>query len=86
MIHSNRTTREKALAIITGITILAVAIYTMLVEPQIIRRSARIEHLAQAQLTFAKMNADVLLKDRIDNIYRRFEPLIVASGADQQEI
>ena len=86
MIHSNRTTREKTLAIITGITILAVAIYTMLVEPQIIRRSARLEQLAQAHLTFAKMNADVLIKDRIDNIYRRLEPLIVASGEDQQEI
>ncbi len=86
MIHSNRTNREKALAIIIGITILALAIYTMLVEPQIISRSVRLEQLAQSQLTFAKMNADVLIKDRIDNIYRRFEPLIVASGTDQQEI
>lgn len=86
MIHSNRTTREKTLAIITGITILAVVIYTMLVEPQIVRRGARLEQLAQAKLTFAKMNADVLIKDRIDNIYRRLEPLIVASGEDQQEI
>ena len=86
MIYSNRTNREKTLATITGITILAVAIYTMLVEPQIIRRGFRLDQLAQAQLTFAKMNADVLIKDRIDNIYRRFEPLIVASGTDQQEI
>ncbi len=86
MIHNNRTNREKALAAITGISILGVAVYAMLVEPQVIRRSARLEQLAQAQLTFTKMSADVLIKDRIDNIYRRLEPLIVSSGADQQEI
>lgn len=83
---SLKNSREKVLAIITIIVILGAIIFTDIIEPQLIKRKARLVHMHQLQLKLTKMKADLLIKDRIDDIYSQIEPLVASSGTDQQEI
>jgi len=38
------------------------------------------------KLKLMKMKSDLLVKDRIESVYSRIEPLIACEGTDQQEI
>lgn len=86
MIASRKTNREKLLAIVTVAVVLGTAIFAAIIEPQLKERKLRLEHMHQLQLKLTKMKGDLLVKDRIDNIYSQIKPLIAADGADQQQI
>ena len=78
--------REKILAI-TAATIIFVAIlYTVIVKPQIdsLHRSRQDRQLLELKLL--KLKEDFKVKDQIDEIYTRIEPLMHSNGTDQQEI
>lgn len=81
-----KSNREKLLATITAIVMLGAVIFTVIIEPQLKERKARFARMRQLQLKLTKMKGDLLIKDRIDNIYLQIEPLITSYGTDQQEI
>jgi len=83
---SAKKSREKVLAIITISVILGAVAFTVIIEPQLKERKAHLAHMRQLQLKLTKMKGDLLLKDRIDDIYSQIEPLIASNGTDQQEI
>lgn len=78
--------REKFFATITIIVIISTLIFTIIIEPQLNSRKTHLAHLRQLQLKLMKIKGDLLIKDRIDNIYSKIESLIVSNGTDQQEI
>lgn len=86
MITGPKNAHEKQLAIIAAIVIIGVLIFTVVVNPQLKERQLRIERKQKLLLTLAKMEGDLLIKDRIDNAYLQIEPLISGSSNDQQEI
>jgi len=86
MMTSAKKSREKVLAIITISVILGAVAFTVIIEPQLKERKAHLAHMRQLQLKLTKMKGDLLLKDRIDDIYSQIEPLIASNGTDQQEI
>jgi len=86
MMASAKKNREKALAIVATSVILGAVAFTAIIEPQFKERKARLAHMRQLQLKLTKMKGDLLLKDRIDDIYSQIEPLIASNGTDQQEI
>lgn len=82
----SKKSREKVLAITTVSVVLGAIAFTVVIEPQLKKRKARIAHMNQLQLKLTKMKRDLLLKDRIDSVYSQIEPLIAGSGTNQQEI
>jgi Tfp pilus assembly protein PilO len=86
MIASTKNNREKLLAIIAAIVILSTVIFIAIIEPQLKERKLRLNRMHQLQLTLTRMRGDLLVKDRIDDIYLQIKPLITSSGTDQQEI
>lgn len=83
---SAKKSREKVLAIIAISVILGAVAFTAIIEPQLKERKARLALMRQLQLKLTKMKGDLLLKDRIDDIYSQIEPLIAGNGTNQQEI
>lgn len=83
---SAKKSREKVLAIITISVILGAVAFTAIIEPQLKERKAHLALMRQLQLKLTKMKGDLLLKDRIDDIYSQIEPLIASNGTNQQEI
>jgi Tfp pilus assembly protein PilO len=81
-----RKNREKLLAVITAVVIFGALIFNVIINPQLKERKQRIERIGRLQLKLAKMQGDLLIKDRIDGIYSQVEPLIAGAGTDQQEI
>ena len=83
----NRTknSREKFLAVITVCLVVCAVVFVVIIEPQLKKRRASLERMHQLQLKLTKMKGDLLIKDRIDNIYSQIEPLIAGDGTDQQE-
>ena len=81
-----RTSREKLLAAITAIALFAAISFAVIIEPQLNKRKARLAYAHQLQLKLTKMKGDLLVRDRIDNIYSQIQPLIASQGTDQQEI
>jgi Tfp pilus assembly protein PilO len=86
MTASAKNSREKVLAIIAMSVILGAVTFTVIIEPQLKKRKARLARMRQLELKLTKMKGDLLIKDRIDNIYSQIEPLIVSNGTNQQEI
>jgi Tfp pilus assembly protein PilO len=86
MMASAKNSREKVLAIIAMGVILGAVIFTVIIEPELKERKTRLARMRQLQLKLTKMKGDLLIKDRIDNIYSQIEPLIVSNGTNQQEI
>ena len=80
------TRRERVLAVATLTVIFGVVILTCIIEPQLKKRRTRFALLRDSQLQLTKMRTDLLVKSRIDETYRRVEPLIGGTGTDQQEI
>lgn len=77
---------RKPLAIITAAVIVGTVIFTSIIEPQLKKHTIGLERMGQLQLKLTKMQSDLFMKDRIDNIYSQIEPLITGRGSDQQEI
>jgi len=86
MLERYKVNREKFLAVIAAVVIAAVVALSAVINPQLERRKARLEQLRQLQLKLAKMKSDLLVKDRIEKIYSKVEPLIASTGPNQQEI
>lgn len=78
--------RERVLAAITVVVVLGVILFTTIIEPQLKHRKELTVRLRLLQLKLSKMKGDLLVKDRIDNIYSQIEPLIADCGTEQQEI
>ena len=78
--------REKLLAVIAAIVLVGTAVFGIVIAPQLRKHKQLLEHKHQSQLKLTKMQGDLLIKDRIDNIYSQVEPLITGSGTEQQEI
>ncbi|MCK4787732.1 MAG: type 4a pilus biogenesis protein PilO [Desulfobacteraceae bacterium] len=86
MIAGTKNNREKLLATIAATVILGAVTFIAIIEPQLKERKLRLERMHQLQLNLTKMKGDLLIKDRIDNIYSQIKPLIASNGTDQQEI
>jgi len=78
--------REKKLAVLAGVIILAAAIFSVVVKPQLQRHRLLRQNLQQQQLKLIKIKGDLRVKSRIDEMYARIEPLMAGAAADQQEI
>lgn len=83
---TNHPGHEKSLAVTTVIVLLGAVVFRVIVDPQIKERQVDTQRMHQLQLELVKMNADLLIKDRIGKTYSQIEPLIRANGTDQQEI
>lgn len=86
MIAGAKNNREKLLAIIAATVILSTVIFIAIIEPQLKERKLRLDRMHQLQLKLTRMRGDLLVKDRIDDIYSQIKPLITSNGTDQQEI
>jgi Tfp pilus assembly protein PilO len=78
--------REKTLAVITAVVITGTLVFTTVAEPQLERCRRGQERLSALQLDLTQIQADMRIKDRIDQIYLEIQPLIKSDGTDQQEI
>jgi Tfp pilus assembly protein PilO len=80
-----KSNREKMLGIaVLGIT-LAGIVFVTVIEPQLKERNARLARMGELQLKLLKMKGDLLIKDRIDNVYAKLEPMITSNGTELQE-
>jgi Tfp pilus assembly protein PilO len=86
MTISEKNKREKILAIITSVVIAGAVIFITIIKPQLVKYKAGLNRVHQLQLKLTKMQADLRIKDRIDDIYSQIEPLISGTGTGQQEI
>jgi Tfp pilus assembly protein PilO len=78
--------RERFLAVITAVILTGVFIFTTVVDPQLKQRRALSQNLHQLQIKLTKMKGDLLIKDRIEKIYSKIEPLIATGDTEQQQI
>ncbi len=86
MIKGKKKSNEKKLVIITAVVLVAVVMYTGVIEPQMIRRKESIQKKQQLQLDLTRMKADMLLRDRIEKKYAQLKSMMQSAGTDQQEI
>jgi len=78
--------REKVLAVLTMAIIIMVVIFVSIVDPSLKERKTKRQQLSNLQLRLTKIKSDILVKDRIDNLYRQIEPLLESGENQQQEI
>lgn len=81
--HKNR---EKVWAALTLTIIMIVVIFASIIDPKLKERRAKLDQLSNLQLRLTKIKSDILIKDRIDNLYQRIEPLLESGENQQQEI
>lgn len=81
-----RSNREKRLAVATAVLVVGAVMFGAIIGPQLEERRVRMARLNSLELKLMKMKADLLVKDRIESVYSRIEPLIACEGTDQQEI
>lgn len=77
--------REKLLAIVTGILILTTVVYSSVLKPQINKRAELLSELTQKKIMFTEMQADILIKDRIEDSYARMASQLESDRTDQEE-
>lgn len=82
----NNKKRETFLAIVTGILILSVTVFSMILEPQVTKRKKLLRELREKQTTYTKMSGEILLKTRVDEDYARTESLLQSTGTRQEEM
>jgi len=78
--------RQTLLAGATAAVLLGAGILTLVVEPRLTERKARTAQVHQLQATLVRLQADLLVRNRIDKMYEQIEPLIKSTGNDQQEM
>lgn len=81
-----RIARQTFLAVTTVLLIFAVALFTLIIEPQLQVRKARLARMHELQLKLARLQADLLVQNRVDRMYEQIEPLIAGTGTDQQQM
>ncbi len=81
-----RIGRQTLLAVTTVLLIVAVAVFTLVIEPQFQERKARLVRMRELQAKLARLQADLLVQNRVDRMYEQVEPLIAGTGNDQQEM
>ncbi len=81
-----RASRQTLLAAVTAAVILVAGIGTLVVEPRLKERRARLVRMQELQVKLARLQGDLLVRNRIDEMYERIEPLIAGAGSDQQEM
>ncbi len=81
-----RVTRPILLAAATAGVLLSVGMFTLVVEPRLKERHARRAEARALQAKLTKLQADLRVRHRIDQMYEQIAPLIAGSGSDQQEI
>lgn len=86
MVDTVRSNRQKKLAVMAGVVITGVAVFVVIVQPQLKVRKGRLGQVQQLGLKLTKMRGDLMIKDRIDDIYSEIEPLIASTGTEQQRI
>ena len=84
-INTNKN-REKFWAVLTIAIIIMVVVFVSIVDPRLKERRAKLDQLSNLQLRLTKMKSDILVKDRIDNLYQQIEPLLESGENQQQEI
>jgi Tfp pilus assembly protein PilO len=80
-----KNNREKLLAALTAAIMAGAVTFITIIEPQLKERQAHLERMHDLQLQLTKMRGDLLIKDRIDEIYAQIGTLIVSNGTEQQE-
>ncbi len=78
--------REKILAVLTMTIITAAVIFVSIVNPKLTEHKTKLQQLSNLQLRLTKIKNDILIKDRIDNLYQQIEPLLESGENQQQEI
>ena len=78
--------REKLLVVLAVTILGSVFLFTSIIDPQLKKHNALTARLSQLQLDLTKARSNLLIKDRIENIYDQIEPLITAQGNQQQRI
>ena len=86
MSSSKKKNREKLLAITAATVTVGAVTFTIVIKPQLAERKLCLKRMHQLQSKLTKMRRDLLIKDRIDNVYSQIEPLIAGNGTKQQEI
>lgn len=81
-----RASRQILLAAMTAGVIFVVGIFTLVVEPWQKERNARLARMHELQVKRARLQANLLVRNRIDRMYEQIEPLIAGAGNDQQEM
>ena len=81
-----RIGRQTFLAVTTVLLIVAVALFTLIIEPQLQERKARLARMRELQSKLARLQADLLVQNRVDRMYEQIEPLIAGTGTDQQQM
>jgi Tfp pilus assembly protein PilO len=77
---------EKLLALTTAVIIIAVVLFSAIIDPQLKKHQQHLHDLNQLELKLTKLRGDILVKDRIDRSYAQIEPLLAIGQNDQQEI
>ncbi len=81
-----RIGRQRFLAVMTVLLIAAVVVFTLVIESQFQQRKARLVRMRELQAKLARLQADLLVQNRVDRMYEQVEPLIAGTGNDQQEM
>lgn len=71
---------------ITVTLVVAVLLYTMLIDPQLVKYHQSQLAAQELKMRLMRMRGNLLIKDRVEQAYRAIEPLIQSNGNDQQEI
>ena len=85
MKNSAKPGREKFLGVITLSVVIVCVMFVVVIEPQLKQRKVRLKRMYGLNLKLTKMQGDLLIKDRIDRIYAKLEPLIASSGTELRE-
>ena len=78
--------REKILVVLTMAIIITTVIFVSIIDPRLKERKTKRQQLSNLQLRLTKIKSDILVKDRIDNLYQQIEPLLESGENQQQEI
>lgn len=81
-----RVTRPILLAAVTAGVLLSVGMFTLVIEPRLKERHARRAEARALQAKLTKLQADLRVRNRIDQLYEQIAPLLAGTGSDQQEI
>jgi len=77
--------REKILGIATAIFIVAILLFTGILEPQVKRHRNLQKELNDLQVRYTKMQADVKMRDRINHAYDQVQHLLENAETEQQQ-
>lgn len=86
MKKNNSNLRQKRIAILTLIMIVAVILYTVILEPIVIRVKDHNSDIGLLKSDLVKIKSDMQVKERVESEYEKVKELISSKGSAQQEI